>query len=387
MSALARCYNIEDVRQLARRRLPAPVADYLDGGADDEVALRGNRAAFARHSLVPRFLVDVEKVDLSCKVLGQQVSMPLLLAPAALHRVFHPDGEIGVARAATQFGTMQFLSAMASTAMEDVGRVGAAPRCFQVYPSRDRGAMRALLGRVRRAGWPAICVSVDVPYGGNRERDRRAGVAMPPKLSLSGWFAVAMRPSWSLGFLRGGAIGMPNMFAEGARPVRNADVTFDPGFAWADLEWLLAEWGGPVAVKGLLSVEDARRAADIGASAIVLSNHGGRQLDCAIAPLEVLPEVAAAVGDRVELLIDGGVRRGTDVIKALALGARACLIGRPYLYGLAAAGSAGVAHALGIFRDEIRRGLALLGCPSPAAVTAGHVRRADVEEILRESRL
>jgi L-lactate dehydrogenase (cytochrome) len=328
-------------------------------------------------------LVDVERVDLGVEVLGQKVSMPLLIAPAALHKVFHPDGELGVARAAREFGTMQFLSAMASTRLEDVAAAGPAARCFQVYPSRDREAMRALLQRVRAAGYPAICVSVDVPYGGNRERDRRAGVAMPPKLSLSGWIEVAMRPAWSLGFLRAGRIGMPNVFADG-RAARNSDVSFDPGFTWSHLEGLVSEWAGPVAIKGLLSVADVRRAADIGARAVVLSNHGGRQLDGAIAPLDVLPEAADAVGDRVELLIDGGIRRGTDVVKALALGARACLVGRPYLYGLAAAGSPGVAHALGIFRDEIRRALALLGCPSPAAVTAGHVRRLALEELLHE---
>jgi L-lactate dehydrogenase (cytochrome) len=380
MLGLARCHNIGDLRLLARKRLPGPVADYLDGGADDEVALRRNRAAFDAVGLVPRYGVDVERVDCSTTVLGQRVSMPLALAPAALHKVFHPDGELGVARAAVAAGAMQFLSAMASTSLEDVAAVGAGPRCFQIYPRRDRTGMRDLLHRVRTAGYPAICVSIDVPAGGNRERDRKAGVAMPPRLTPAGWFAVAMHPRWTIGLLRSGRIGMPNMFADRARAVTNADVTFDPGVTWRDLEWLLSEWNGPAAIKGVLCVADARCAADAGASAVVLSNHGGRQLDSTIAPLEALPAVADAVGDRVEILLDSGVRRGTDVLKAIALGARACLVGRPYLYGLAAAGSTGVRHALSIFHDEIRRGLTLLGCPTPAHITRAHARRALFEE-------
>lgn len=375
MSDLARCFSIDDLRGRARHRLPGPVADYLDGGADDEVSLRRNRAVFEQHGLVPRFLVDVERVDASTTVLGLPVSMPLLIGPAALHKVFHPSGEMAVARAAAAAGTMQFLSGMASTSLEDVAREGPAARCFQVYATRDRGVMRELLARVRAAGYPALCASVDVPCGGNRERDRRAGVAMPPRLSLTGWFEVAAHPGWALGFLRAGRIGMPNMFSASGRAVRNADVRFDAGFTWADLEWLLAEWGGPLVVKGLLSVADARTASQAGAAAIVLSNHGGRQLDSAVSPLEVLPEVVDAVGDRVEIMLDGGVRRGTDVLKAVALGARACLVGRPYLYGLAAAGEAGVAHALRIFSEEIARGLMLLGCQRLTDLTRDHVRR------------
>lgn len=377
MPDLSRCFSIEDLRGVARRRLPGPVADYLDGGADDEVSMRRNRAVFERHGLVPRYLVDVEQVDPSTTVLGLPVSMPLLIGPAALHKVFHPDGELAVARAAAAAGTMQFLSGMASTSLEDVARAGPAARCFQVYATRDRGVMRELLARVRAAGYPALCASVDVPCGGNRERDRRAGVAMPPKLSLAGWLTVAAHPGWALGFLRAGRIGMPNMFAAGGRAVRNADVRFDAGFAWKDLEWLLGEWGGPLVVKGLLSAADARIAGAAGVAAIVLSNHGGRQLDSAVSPLDVLPEVVDTVGARVEVMIDGGVRRGTDVLKALALGARACLIGRPYLYGLTAAGEAGVAHALRIFRDEITRGLMLLGCRGVSELTRDHVRRLD----------
>jgi L-lactate dehydrogenase (cytochrome) len=375
MADLSRCFSIEDLRGLARRRLPGPVTDYLDGGADDEVSMRRNRASFERHGLVPRFLVDVERVDVSTTVLGLPVSMPLLLGPAALHKVFHPAGEIAVARAAAAAGTMQFLSGMASTSLEDVAGVGPPARCFQVYATRDRGAMRELLARVRAAGYPALCASVDVPCGGNRERDRRAGVAMPPRLSVTGWLAVAAHPGWALGFLRAGRIGMPNLSSGSGRAVRNADVRFDAGFTWADLDWLLAEWGGALVVKGLLSVADVRSATAAGCAGIVLSNHGGRQLDTAISPMDVLAEAVDVVGGRAELMIDGGVRRGTDVLKALALGARACLIGRPYLYGLAAAGEAGVAHALRIFHDEIARGLMLLGCRSVRELTAGHVRR------------
>lgn len=378
---LERCFSIEDLRLAARATLPTPVADYLEGGAEDEVSVRGNEAAFRDWRLVPRFLVDVEQVATATTVLGMPVSMPLLLGPAALHRVFHPHGELGVARAAARFSTMQFLSGMASTSMEQVADAGPAARVFQVYPNRDRPAMRDLLQRIRAAGYPAICVSVDVPCGGNRERDRRAGVAMPPKLSLRGWLEVAARPRWSLGFVTQGRIGMPNVFADPHRQVRNADMRFDAGMTWPDLDWLMAEWDGPVAIKGLLHLEDVKLAAALGARAVVLSNHGGRQLDSAIAPLKVLPAAADAVGDRVELLIDGGIRRGTDVLKAVALGARACLVARPYLYGLASAGQAGVEHALGIFQTEIERGMTLLGCRTLADLGHGHIAGDIAREI------
>lgn len=373
MNRYPKLHNIEDLRQFARRRLPSPVADYLDGGADDEVSVRANRLSYETVGLVPDCLVGVEQVDLGTTVLGQRVSMPLLLGPAALHRIFHPGGEIAVARAAAAFGTMQFLSGMASTSLEEVAETGPAPRCFQIYPSRDRVLMRGLIDRIREAGYPAICISVDVPVGGNRERDRRAGVAMPPKFSLAGWLSVSAHPGWVWGFLTQGPIGMPNVFPERTRRVRNADVRFDAGVTWKDIEWLVREWNGPAAIKGLLSVSDARQAAAAGASAIVLSNHGGRQLDSAIAPLTVLDEVAQQLGGQLEILIDGGIRRGTDVVKALALGARACLIGRPYLYGLAAGGQPGVEHALDIFRSEIIRVMALMGCP-----TLGHLERRHV---------
>jgi len=327
-----------------------------------------NRAAFRRYAFSPRVLVDVEKVELSTAVLGEPIALPLILAPCGLLQLVHPAGDIAAARAAHAAGTLHTLSTMASTSLEEVAARTAGPLWYQVYVWRDRSILRGFVERARAAGYRALCLSVDSPVIGQRERDLRHGTGDPPRLSLRTALDACFHPRWLWGFLRGGRIGLPNVLpgvrAGLAELGEIAKREYDPSITWRDLEWMAGEWNGPIVVKGILRPDDARRAADSGAKAIVVSNHGGRQLDHAAATLDVLPAIVEAVGDRAEVLVDGGIRRGTDVIKALALGARACLIGRAYVYGLGAAGEAGVRRALALLRAEIERALALLGCPS-----------------------
>lgn len=380
--AASRYINIADLRAAARRRLPLPVRAYLEGGADDGYSLARNRAAFSDYELLPRYLVDVSRVDLATEVLGTRVSMPLMLSPTGMSRLFHPDAELAVARAAAAAGTMYTLSTVATESIESVAGVSSGPRMFQIYVLRDAGVNSEFIRRCRDAGYTALCLTVDVPAGGNRENDRRTGMAIPPRFTWRSKLSFALHPRWSLAQLRGPAFDLPNV----SRYAGDVDMAglmdyvfsqFDPGVTWEDAERMIAEWDGPFAIKGVLSAEDAKRAVDIGASAVIVSNHGGRQLDGVPGTLDALPAIADAVGDRLEVLLDGGVRRGTDVIKALALGARACMIGRPYIYGLSVAGEAGVSRALEIFREELTRDLALLGCLSPAEVHSAHLRRRD----------
>jgi len=357
------------LRRLAQRRLPRVIFDAIESGADDEVTLRGNNGAFNRYALRSRCLVDVADVDISTHVLGTRVECPVLVAPTALNRVYHPDGEVAVARAAAAAGTIFSLSAAASTPLEDIARATAAPKWFQVYVWRDRGVVREIIARCRAQGYSALCVTVDAPVLGNRERDLRNGMRLPPRPRLGGIIDAALHPRWVWGYLCGPRIGMDNVSAADSLPqsgaVRLSDVAnahIDPTLSWKDLEWILDLWGGPLVVKGIQHPEDARRAACLGARAIVVSNHGGRQLDGVAATIDLLPPVVDAVAPDVEVLLDSGIRRGTDVLKAIALGARACLIGRPCLYGLAAAGEAGVTKAFDLLATEIRRDLSLLGC-------------------------
>ncbi len=376
--ALANARNVADLRELARRRLPRAVFDYVDGGAEDEVAVEHNRAAFRRYAFLPRVLVDVGKIDLSTTVLGESIAMPVILAPCGLLRLVHPAGDIAAARAAHAAGTLHTLSTMASTSLEELAAQTAGPLWYQVYVWRDRSLLRGFLDRARAAGYRALCLSVDSPVVGQRERDLRHGTGDPPRLSLRTALDACRHPRWLWGFLRGGRIGLPNVLpgvrASLSELGKIAMREYDPTVTWRELEWMAGQWNGPVAVKGILRADDARRAVDCGAKAIVVSNHGGRQLDHAAATLEALPAVVKAVGHRAEVLLDGGIRRGTDVVKALALGARACLIGRAYVYGLGAGGEAGVRRALQLLRAEIERALALLGCPTVRELDRSLVR-------------
>jgi L-lactate dehydrogenase (cytochrome) len=369
---LLRCSNIEDLRRTAKKRLPRPLFDFVDGGAEDERTLRGNREDFATIDLLPRVGVDVERVDTSVSVLGSRISFPLIAAPTGMTRLTHPDGEIAVARASARAGIVYCASTMASTSIEAIASV-AEQKWFQLYCFRDRDLTREFMARAKASGYTALCITLDVPVGGNRERDVRSGMTIPPRLTLRSLAGFAMRPSWSLAYLSAPTPILANVvhrISEGSATASTLagyiQRQFDPSISWRDVEWMIAEWNGTSIIKGILTVEDAGRSFDCGADAVVVSNHGGRQLDSAPSSISVLREVVEAVGERGDVLLDGGVRRGSDIAKALALGARACLVGRPYLYGLAAGGEGGVDRAFAILRSEFERTLRLMGCTSSA---------------------
>jgi len=367
---LERCFNIDDLRSMARQRLPSPIFHYLDGGADDEVSLRRNSAAFDDYEWLARNLVDISSIDLSTTLLGKKIAVPFLLAPTGMSRLFHHAAEPAVARAAAALGTFYSLSTMGTTALEAIAAATSGPKIFQIYVLKDRELTREFVTRCRDARYDALCLTIDTAVAGNRERDRVTGMTMPPRFTLGSLYGFMCRPRWAWNLLLHPGFELANVAhraALGGSLVSVIDFVngqMDRTLTWKDVEWLRSQWSGPLIIKGIQSVGDAQRAVAAGATALMLSNHGGRQLDGVIAPVDLLPMVRAAVDPSIELIVDGGVRRGTHIMKALALGANACSIGRPYLYGLAAGGEAGVARALGILRSELERGLALLGCAS-----------------------
>jgi isopentenyl diphosphate isomerase/L-lactate dehydrogenase-like FMN-dependent dehydrogenase len=374
--ASPRVINIEDLRRLARRRLPRVVFDYLDGGAEGEVTLRENRRAFEAVTFRPRHAVVSPEADLRTTVLGRELALPVLLAPVGYSRLMHRDGEPAAARAAGAAGSVYILSTMSGYGLETVKAAASGPLWYQVYLVGGRGPAEAAIARARAAGYSALVVTIDTALAGMRERDLRNGV---PQLLGGSFFAkipflpqLLARPGWLAAFLLDGGIPrLPNVVIPGRGPIPLIDVTTAlarGAVAWDDLRWLRDAWGGPMVVKGVLTADDARRAVDAGAAAVVVSNHGGRQLDGLPASLKQVPEVVAAVRGQAEVLMDGGIRRGSDVIKAICLGARAVLVGRAYAYGLAAAGTDGVARALDILRADVERTLRLLGCPSITAL-------------------
>jgi L-lactate dehydrogenase (cytochrome) len=376
----SRIVNIEDLRRAARRRLPRAVFDYIDGGADAELTLRENCRAFDDVAFRPRCAVATPACDPKTVVLGAPVSFPVLLAPVGSSRMFYPRGEEVAARAAGAAGTIYILSTLSGCRLEDVKRASSGPVWYQVYLVGGREVATGAIERARAAGMSALVVTVDTPVAGWRERDARNGVRevltrrLWPMLPHVAQFAA--KPRWLAGFLSdGGLMAFPNIVLPDG-PMQYADVGSaleQSTVTWRDLQWIRTLWKGPVVVKGIHTGEDARRAVDAGASAIVVSNHGGRQLDGVRPTIRVLPEVVAAVGGQVEVLLDGGVRRGGDVAKALCLGARAVLVGRAYAYGLGAAGGDGVARAIEILRADFIRALKLLGCPSPAELDRSFV--------------
>jgi len=375
---LARCHTVDDLRTTARRRLPRAVFDYVDGAAEDEVTMRRNRDAFAELELVPSVLRDVGEVQLGTEVLGARTALPLVLGPTGFTRMVHPDGELAVARAAAARGVPYTAATLGTTSLEDIAAAGSPPQWFQLYVWRDRGLCRELITRAREAGYRALVLTVDTPVPGARERDLRNGLTIPPELGLRTLADGARRPHWWWGLLRSEAVTFANVrhVAGGPQAVMEfVGRQFDPTVTWDDIAWMVQTWGGPFVVKGVLTATDARRAAAAGVDAVVVSNHGGRQLDRVGATITTLAEVVDAVGDDLEVLVDSGFRRGTDIVTALALGARAVLLGRPQLYGLAAGGQAGVEKVLDLLAAELRRALQLLGVTDVRRLDRSVLRR------------
>jgi L-lactate dehydrogenase (cytochrome) len=368
--ALGRCRNVADVRSLCARRLPRAVFDFVDGAAEDEVTLARNRSAFATLDLTPALSATGAPVSPATTVLGRPVAFPLLLSPCGANGIVHPGGEAAVARAAAAAGTVYTAGCMGSVSLEELADP-AARQWFQLYIWRDRGLCRELLARAAAAGYEALVVTVDTPVSGARERDLRSGLTIPPRIGTRVMLDGLRHPRWSSRFVRGPVVRFANVTDGSADPsstMAYVGSQFDPTVTWDDVATLLQDWSGPVVIKGILSAAEARRAVDAGARAIVVSNHGGRQLDRSPATIDVLPEIAEAVGDDTEIYLDSGVRRGSDLALALARGADACMIGRPYLFGLGAAGEQGVRRVIELLHAELIRTMQLVGAESPAAL-------------------
>jgi L-lactate dehydrogenase (cytochrome) len=376
------CHNVEDFRRLAKRRLPGPIFNYIDGAADDEVTYRRNTAAYESCDLVPNVLAaGVEDTDISVTVMGRKIAMPLFLSPTALQRLFHWQGERAVGRAAEAAGTWFGISSLATVGIEEIGRTISTPKMFQLYVHKDKGLNRSMIDRCKAAKFDAIALTVDTIVGGNRERCLRSGFTSPPRLTLASMASFAAHPAWAMNYFLRDKFELSNLkdhVSEGSNVAMSVADYFstmlDQGLDWKMAEAIRAEWGGEFCLKGVMSVEDARRAVDIGATAIMVSNHGGRQLDGSRAPFDQLAEIVDAVGDRIDVICDGGIRRGSHVLKALSVGAKACSGGRMYLYALAAAGQPGVERTLANLRAEIVRGMKLMGKTSVSELGRDNLR-------------
>lgn len=374
------CHNFHDFRQLAKRRLPSPIFNYIDGGADDEVTLRRNTDAFGAVDLVPNVLRGVENIDLSVTVMGQKLALPVYLSPTALQRLFHHDGERATAAAAEKFGTMFGVSSLGTVSMAELAAKHKTPQVYQFYFHKDRGLNRAMMQSAKAAGIQVMMLTVDSITGGNRERDLRTGFSIPFRLTLGGMAQFAIKPRWGLNYLTHEKFSLPqldehiDMKGDSLTIGRYFTEMLDPSMTWEDVALMVAEWGGPFCLKGVMSVADAKRAADIGCTGIILSNHGGRQLDGSRAAFDQLDEIVQAVGDRLDVMLDGGVQRGSHVLKALSLGAKAVGLGRAYLFPLAAAGQTGVERALSLMQAELLRDMRLMGAKSVAELSKDHLR-------------
>ena len=376
---LDRCHSILDLRDLARRRLPSPVFHYLDGAAETEVTARRNTAAFDEEQLIPKCMMNLTSVSTGTVVMGQAIEWPVICSPTGASRLYHPDGELAVARAAASAGTLYSLSVAATHSLEAVAAASSGPKMFQLLPFKDRGLTRELIARSKASGYKALCLTVDATVRGKRERELRNGMGGAPRSSLAN-LSFALRPRWLLGQARQGSLTMPNIASRSNGDgllacSRYLGEQLDPTVSWADVQEIARLWNGPFALKGIMSVDDARQAVEIGATTLIVSNHGGRQLDGAAAPIDVLPEIVAQVGDRIEVILDGGIRRGVHVLKALARGATACSVGRPYLFGLGAGGEAGVTKALSLLRAELVLAMQLSGCSNVRKVDPNILRR------------
>jgi L-lactate dehydrogenase (cytochrome) len=378
---LAKCANVDDLRAAAKKRLPGGVFDYIDGAAEDEITIARNAAAFRGVELAPRVLRDVSKIDLSTTLLGRPIPAPLALSPTGFTRIADPQGELAVARAAAERGLIYTLSTLATRSIEEVAAVSTGPKWFQVYVWRDRGLVADMVSRAKAEGYEALMVTVDTAVFGRRERDARRGFTLPPTIGLGTVVDGIRHPGWTWAFVRGGPITFANVSGDATRDGSTAvtlsdfvNSQFDTSLSWKDLDWLRSQSDLPVVIKGVGCAEDARIAASEGLPAVVLSNHGGRQLDGSPATLDLLRETVDVVGDDVEVLLDGGIRRGTDLIVARALGARAAMVGRPYLYGLGAAGERGVGFVLDQLLAGAERTMALLGVTKIDDVTGDVLR-------------
>jgi L-lactate dehydrogenase (cytochrome) len=364
------CHNVDDLRTLAKQRLPSPIFHYIDGAADDEITKDRNTAAFADCDLVPNVLVDTTEIDMSVTVMGRKIAMPLMLSPTALQRLFHWQGERAVAAVAERFNTWFGISSLATVSIEEIGKIST-PKLFQMYVHKDRGLNTSMIERCKAAKFDAIALTVDVAVSGNRERCQRTGFTSPPRFTPSSVLSYATHPAWVFNYLFREKFALPNLQTHVDAGTNVAvsvqdyfNTMLEPSLDWKMAEAIRANWGGHFALKGIMSVEDAKHAVDIGASAIYVSNHGGRQLDGSRSPFDQIAEIADAVGGKIDIICDGGVRRGTHVLKALAAGATACSGGRLYLYALAAAGEAGVDRIVSKLRDEIERDMKLMGVRS-----------------------
>ncbi|HEY3833553.1 MAG TPA: alpha-hydroxy acid oxidase [Acidimicrobiia bacterium] len=368
---LRRAASVADLRRIAKRRLPGGVFDYIDGAAEDERTLAANERAFAAATFRPRVLRGIEQIDIASSLLGAPLTYPLVLAPTGFTRIADPEGELAVARAAARAGLPYTLSTLSTRSIEEVRSVSDGRLWFQVYAWRDRAMVKEMVDRAAAARYEALVLTVDTAVLGRRERDVRRGFSLPPSIGPRTLVDGALHPAWTWAFVRSEPIRFANVVGrdvgDGASPVSLSDyinTQFDPALSWHDVEWLRSIWDGPIVVKGIQTVDDARLAADSGVDAIALSNHGGRQLDGAPAPFTLVAPVADAVGGRVEIICDGGVRRGSDIVKAIAAGAQACMAGRAYLYALGAAGERGVDRVLDWFRADMVRTMTLVGAPS-----------------------
>jgi len=365
------CCNVEDFRKLAKKKLPSPIFHYIDGGSDDEVTLKRNTDSFNKCDLIPNVLSGTDEVDLSTTVLGQKIDFPLFLAATAMHRLYHHEGEKATARAAEKMGTMFGISTMSTTSIEEIGKLTKGPKLFQLYIHKDKGLTDNLIERCKKSGFKSMCLTVDAVVAGNRERDHRTGFSTPPRLTLGSLLSFALHPEWSLNYLFRKKFELANiihMTDKGSKIDKSVmnymNEQFERNMNWSDAEYCVKKWGGPFALKGIMSVEDAKKAIDIGCTAIIISNHGGRQLDGSRTPFDQLAEIVDAVGDKIEVILDSGVRRGTHVLKALALGAKACSFGKGYLFALGAGGQQGVEKILQKMKAEINRDMILMGCKS-----------------------
>ena len=378
---LSQCYNFHDFRRFAKKRLPSPIFNYIDGAADDEITYLRNTSSYNDVDLIPNVLAGVEKVDLSTTIFDKRISMPLFCAPTAVQRLFHHEGEKAVAKAAEKHGTMFGVSSLSTVSVEEINSLIDTPKMFQFYFHKDRGLNSNMLQRAKAENFDVLALTVDTITGGNRERDLRTGFTIPPKMNIYSIADFLIKPLWTINYLTHKKFDLPHLqeyVDEGTNIFTSIGSYFstmlDQSMNWNDAEKLCSEWNGHFALKGIMSVEDAKRAVDIGCTGIMVSNHGGRQLDGSRSPFDQLAEIVDAVGDKIDVICEGGIQRGTHILKALSLGAKACSAGRLYLYALAAAGQAGVERALSQIRNEIERDMKLMGCDNVNQLSRKNLR-------------